>query len=656
VTVDIQIVCDRCGRRHTVEEVKESRFCVSCGKFLRLKNRVKTASNASIDTSDPFALFPYQPYPQQVEFIKDATRVLRGGGVLLAEACNGFGKTSCSLASVLSIERKVVYATRTHEQVRQVMSELRRINDKSGLQFTAVSLASRQHLCVNEKCRRLSSLEGRETCRLLRRTGQCSLSIEIELESQYLPKVMDVRELRSYGEAHRMCPYYLARRMVDHRTVTVAPYQYIFNDAIRELIKLNLAGKVLIFDEAHNADQIGIDVLSDTLSGTSLERARRELEQLEESTDLIDILENYLEEETADEVRVKWGRELLSDLHRLIGEDLSSSIDHSYGHVEAIRELKLNQGELPISYLNGVLTFLAFVEESLHDCYVAVYKHSYYGVPLIEYRCLDPSLAIKPVIELSSGTLIMSGTLSPVELFSKILGLNETDNHVYSSIADEDSVKTLVDNTVTSRYSKRGQAMMVRYGKRIASLSEKVPNGALVFFPQRRMMMECVSNWRRNRIVTERDGDVFMGSKKVFVEGANARENAKIVEEYKRTTTDSSGALLLGVFRGRNAEGSNFPDEQARAVFLVGVPFADYRDPVVKAQIEYFNRKSKTLGEKWYLMDAFRAANQAMGRGIRHRDDWCNFILMDNRYGNNLKLISSWALQKGVQRLPRDLS
>jgi len=614
VTVDIQIVCDRCGRRHTVEEVKESRFCVSCGKFLRLKNRVKTASNASIDTSDPFALFPYQPYPQQVEFIKDATRVLRGGGVLLAEACNGFGKTSCSLASVLSIERKVVYATRTHEQVRQVMSELRRINDKSGLQFTAVSLASRQHLCVNEKCRRLSSLEGRETCRLLRRTGQCSLSIEIELESQYLPKVMDVRELRSYGEAYRMCPYYLARRMVDHRTVTVAPYQYIFNDAIRELIKLNLAGKVLIFDEAHNADQIGIDVLSDTLSGTSL------------------------------------------DLHRLIGEDLSSSIDHSYGHVEAIRELKLNQGELPISYLNGVLTFLAFVEESLHDCYVAVYKHSYYGVPLIEYRCLDPSLAIKPVIELSSGTLIMSGTLSPVELFSKILGLNETDNHVYSSIADEDSVKTLVDNTVTSRYSKRGQAMMVRYGKRIASLSEKVPNGALVFFPQRRMMMECVSNWRRNRIVTERDGDVFMGSKKVFVEGANARENAKIVEEYKRTTTDSSGALLLGVFRGRNAEGSNFPDEQARAVFLVGVPFADYRDPVVKAQIEYFNRKSKTLGEKWYLMDAFRAANQAMGRGIRHRDDWCNFILMDNRYGNNLKLISSWALQKGVQRLPRDLS
>lgn len=607
------------------------------------------------DTNDPLVLFPYQPYPQQIDFIKDATGVLSEGGVMLAEACNGFGKTSCSLASVLSLERKVVYATRTHEQVRQVMNELKRINDKSGLKFNAVSLASRQHLCMNEKCQRLSSFEGRETCRLLRRTSQCRLKIEINVETLDIPRIMDLRELRNYGGTHRMCPYYLARRMVDHCNVTVAPYQYIFKDAIRELIKLNLTGKVLIFDEAHNADKIGLDMLSDTLSGRSLDRAKRELEQLEESTDLIDILLKYLEDESTGEVRAKWGRELLSDLNRLLGEDISSHIKCYYEHVEAIRELKLNQGELPISYLNGVLTFLTLVEESPHDCYIAVYKHSFYGVPLIQYRCLDPSLAIKPVIDLSSGTLIMSGTLSPIELFSKVLGLSETENHVYSSIADEDSVKTLVDNTVTSRYSERGEAMMVRYGKRIAFLSEKVPNGVLVFFPQRRMMMECVSNWRRNRIVIERDGEVFMGNKKLFIEGANARENPNIVEEYRRATKTVSGAILLGVFRGRNAEGSNFPDEQARGVFLVGVPFADYSDPVVKAQIEYFNRKSKTLGEKWYVMDAFRAANQALGRGIRHKDDWCNFILMDSRYENNIKLISGWALQNGVRKLPREL-
>jgi Rad3-related DNA helicase len=107
------------------------------------------------------------------------------------------------------------------------------------------------------------------------------------------------------------------------------------------------------------------------------------------------------------------------------------------------------------------------------------------------------------------------------------------------------------------------------------------------------------------------------------------------------------------VFRGRNAEGSNFPYEEARGVFLIGVPYANYSDPVVKAQIGYYSKKRHGLGGKWYLMDAFRAANQALGRGIRHRDDWCNFILMDSRYQLHQSLISSWVLANGVQNLPQ---
>jgi Rad3-related DNA helicase len=46
-------------------------------------------------------------------------------------------------------------------------------------------------------------------------------------------------------------------------------------------------------------------------------------------------------------------------------------------------------------------------------------------------------------------------------------------------------------------------------------------------------------------------------------------------------------------------------------------------------------------------MDAFRAANQALGRGIRSQDDWCHYWLLDSRYAQNLNLISNWA--KGVE-------
>jgi Rad3-related DNA helicase len=57
------------------------------------------------------------------------------------------------------------------------------------------------------------------------------------------------------------------------------------------------------------------------------------------------------------------------------------------------------------------------------------------------------------------------------------------------------------------------------------------------------------------------------------------------------------------------------------------------------------------MGERWYVMDAFRAANQALGRGIRHKDDWCNFILMDRRYAKHRELISKWAVANGIQEV-----
>jgi len=83
--------------------------------------------------------------------------VVGNHGVLVAEACSGFGKTVCALSSILPLDRKIVYATRTHEQVLQVLLEVEKINKTSGKAFSAVNLASRQHLCLNEKCRNLPS-------------------------------------------------------------------------------------------------------------------------------------------------------------------------------------------------------------------------------------------------------------------------------------------------------------------------------------------------------------------------------------------------------------------------------------------------------------------------------------------------------------------
>ena len=596
-------------------------------------------------------IFPYDPYPQQLEFMKDIGRVVGSGGILVAEACNGFGKTVCALSVLLPLSRRIIYATRTHEQVRQVLQEMERINSKSAAEYSAVNLASRHHLCLDKRCSRLSAGDGLEACRILREEERCTYRWDLKDVTLRLPPILSIGDLRRIGSARRICPYFLARKLVETSLVVVAPYQYVFDPVIREKVNLQLAGKILVFDEAHNADAIGQDVLSDTLSDRTLSQAKQELDALGRASGFLDGLRSYLDANVSDVAAAKPGMELYNDMrHVLGGASISKLVDSYSKAVEKIRAEKIERGEHPICYLAGVLSFLSLVDSSPKECYVALYRRTKYDLKLIEYRCLDPSLAITPVVEEVRGTLIMSGTLAPIELFTHILGLSEAEVRTYSAIAKPENIRLTVDPSVTTRFSERGEAMMSRYGEKITGTVASIPNGVLVFFPQRGFMLKALDQWRRVGIVEQEAESMFLGGKRLFVEGEDAAENRRIVEEYKRMA-EGEGAVLCCVFRGRNAEGSNFPDEQARGIVLVGVPYADISDPVVTARIEYLNRKEQSLGERWYVMDAFKAANQAIGRGIRHREDWCSFILMDQRYKTHLKLLSSWVLSGGSKEI-----
>jgi Rad3-related DNA helicase len=653
-------VCSKCGQLHTLEEFRESHFCRECGRLLTYKDRVETndipkaKAEAPPSTSGFLSLFPYEPYPEQLEFMKDAESTLREGRVIIAEACNGFGKTACALAAALSLGRKIVYATRTHEQVRQVLHEVQQINKRVEGEYSAVALASRQNLCLNDACRALPTFEAVEACRVLRQTHRCRYRTKFIFSLLDLPSVLTTRRLILYGKKRNICPYFLSREAAKDSIVVVAPYQYIFNEAIRLKVGLEIEGKILIFDEAHNADKIGQEVLSDTLSERGLRNAERELETLGYSSDIIESLLGYLEECVSEKPMLKSGSDLHEELERHLGDELSLIVDFYGPVVDEIREYKISRGQVPVCYLNGLLNFLSLIESSVRESYVAIYRRSKSGFRMIEYRCLDPSLAVKPVIETAHSALIMSGTLSPLDYFAEILGLEDAECRTYSAIARPENVRAYVDTSISTRFQERNEETLRIYGERIAKLAKNVPNGILVFFPQRALMQQALKVWLRNGFIKKRGSLLFLGKKRIFEEGQTAGENARIVNEYKKATKTEDGAVLLAVFRGRNSEGSNFPHEEARGIFNIGLPYADYKDPIVKAQIDYLNKKRPRLGNLWYIMDAFRAANQALGRGIRHRDDWCHFYLMDRRYASYLRFISRWAVENGVEEISLD--
>ncbi|KAL8179725.1 UNVERIFIED_CONTAM: Regulator of telomere elongation helicase 1 [Gekko kuhli] len=108
----------------------------------------------------------------------------------------------------------------------------------------------------------------------------------------------------------------------------------------------------------------------------------------------------------------------------------------------------------------------------------------------------------------------------------------------------------------------------------------------------------------------------------------------------KAVCPKSSGAVFLAVCRGKASEGLDFADKNGRGVVITGLPFPPRMDPRVVLKMQFLDEmKGKNAGQglsgnTWYKQQASRAVNQAIGRVIRHRQDYGAIFLCDHRFAN----------------------
>ena len=117
----------------------------------------------------------------------------------------------------------------------------------------------------------------------------------------------------------------------------------------------------------------------------------------------------------------------------------------------------------------------------------------------------------------------------------------------------------------------------------------------------------------------------------------------------------SKGAVLIGVCRGKISEGLDFSDRAARCVIVIGMPFAQWKDPKIQLKMEYLDAKHKKglvpiNGRGWYSQETSRAINQAIGRIIRHKYDYGLILLIDERYSykNTQQERSKWLRDRQI--------
>eukprot|EP01065_Artemidia_motanka_P029323 TRINITY_DN35463_c0_g1_i1.p1 TRINITY_DN35463_c0_g1~~TRINITY_DN35463_c0_g1_i1.p1 ORF type:complete len:949 (+),score=274.51 TRINITY_DN35463_c0_g1_i1:63-2849(+) len=259
--------------------------------------------------------------------------------------------------------------------------------------------------------------------------------------------------------------------------------------------------------------------------------------------------------------------------------------------------------------------------------------------------CVDPRPSIRQLLGFGPAEIrslvLASGTLSPLGSFIGELGLNVPENCRLSSGHVIDVRRQLLAVAVSrgheavelnSRYGNRASPAYLRaLGVSCASIASQTPGGVLVFFQSYSFLRSATDEWKRTMGRVRTLWEELARMKEIFEEGRGGVDARTVHAAYTAAAERGRGALLLAVMRGRMSEGIDFADGQARAVLVVGIPFASVESLQVKLQ----NQHAQSIGIRdWYLADAMRSVNQAVGRAIRHRHDYGAIVLLDSRFSS----------------------
>ncbi|NXE88663.1 RTEL1 helicase, partial [Menura novaehollandiae] len=151
---------------------------------------------------------------------------------------------------------KIIYASRTHSQLTQVINELKNTVYRPKI----CVLGSREQLCIHPEVKRQ---EGNHMqiymCRMKVMARACHFYNNVEeksTEKELIESIMDIEDLVKNGNKHRACPYYLSRSLKQQADIIFMPYNYLLDSKSRKSHNLDLKGTVVILDEAHNVEKL----------------------------------------------------------------------------------------------------------------------------------------------------------------------------------------------------------------------------------------------------------------------------------------------------------------------------------------------------------------------------------------------------------------
>ncbi|CAD8098779.1 unnamed protein product [Paramecium sonneborni] len=683
--------------------------------------------------------FPHKPYDVQINYMKSVVQTLDGKFNALLESPTGTGKTLSLLCASLGwlqkhrkeqqksnnpIKLRIIYASRTHAQLKQVAQELKKTIYKPNVSM----LGSRDQYCLRGDFYNIKGNLLNQNCRKVIKANQCQYykkDIVMFMASQYKNLINSLEESKQFGYKNKVCPYYFERQRLDEADLILLPYNYLLEKEFQDYITID--NSILIFDEAHNVQSTAEDGSSFFITQNIIIEAEKDLEKWIDELESVPLfyeqlkvklnqskLCNELKEYRAILITIRTFSQYIEQLkqqpiftlqdtnekYQILDarqiQDLifqyTSDQDNTFrlwtdsvltnyakgitrnniarylSHCMILIDVMGELSQYPAHHFESWTKFIMNVydlirmederEKQKLSLSSLLNQFNQYKLSFvidvanqlsIYMWCLEPSLAFKRILQKNiHSVLLTSGTLSPLQSWTCELRMN------FQTQFQSPHIVNIKSNLIVFQHKqfdfsfnqRNNDEQFNKLGQNLLNLSYVIPNGVLVIFSSYSLMFKCRSKLTANKILFR-----LNEIKNCLWEPQQTAEMQNVFQSYKQHA--KKGAIMFAVQRGKIAEGIDFSDELCRAVFLVGVPYPPKQENKVLQKMEYlekiyndpeFNDQDRLRSQEWYCQQAIRATNQALGRVIRHINDYGIVFLCDRRFENKdiKKGLSEW--------------
>jgi DNA excision repair protein ERCC-2 len=250
-----------------------------------------------------------------------------------------------------------------------------------------------------------------------------------------------------------------------------------------------------------------------------------------------------------------------------------------------------------------------------------VYRKNTEGITL-EVRCIDPSVTLQEICSAHVCSILISGTLSPVDSYAHYyFGDTPVKTLSLPNAFPKENRMVCSANDITTAYSMRqNKENNARISDYIRTFCTPDGNRA-VYFPSYQIL--------------EMFADLtvpHLRGRKVFIEPRDAVDAGAALSAFLSLPARGESGILFAVCGGKWSEGLDYRGEMLKGAMVIGLPLAPF-NRVRRMMIEYFKHKFGDEGEfLCYTLPAINRSLQALGRVLRTPEDRGVLVLAEKRF------------------------